>query len=76
MLCSSEDVLLQPAAIRCTAGQTWGRTCGAEAAVRQVHYRYVTETDWTAGELRQVLSETHYDIECPHCGRRTQVEPS
>jgi hypothetical protein len=73
---SEGAMLMKPVTIVCNGGASRGRRCGAEAEIRQVHYRYVTEADHSSGELRQVLYETHYDIDCPTCGRRTQVEMS
>ena len=51
------------------------RLCGAVALVHRVEYKYdspgpVEDPD----EL--VLLEATYDLECPRCGRRTQVDVS
>jgi hypothetical protein len=51
-----------------------GRVCGAQATVRQVHYKYTAQLVRRQGEFQQVLSEAQYEISCPRCGWRTQVE--
>jgi hypothetical protein len=60
--------------IRCDSLDPSGVPCGAEALVERVHYMYVTEQESSTGDLRRVLSEMHYEIRCPRCGPRTQVE--
>jgi hypothetical protein len=65
---------MQPTTILCDAHDAQGRVCGATAEVRQVHYKYVPHLDRQRAEFQQVLSETHYEIDCPRCGWRTQVE--
>ena len=67
-------VSMQPTTILCNARDAEGRVCGATAEVRQVHYKYVPHLDRPRGQFEQVLSETHYEIDCPRCGWRTQVE--
>jgi len=61
-----------PTTIACDSRDSEGRLCGATAEVRRIHYKYVPQV--FRGEVEQVLSETHYDIECPRCGWRTQIE--
>jgi hypothetical protein len=65
---------MQPSMILCDGRDANGRPCGAEAEVRRVHYKYVSEFKRPFGDVQQVLSETQYEIECPRCGWRTQVE--
>jgi hypothetical protein len=65
---------MQPTMIVCDGRDAKGNICGAAAEVRRVHYKYVAELELPLGELQQVLSETQYEIECPRCGWRTQVE--
>jgi hypothetical protein len=65
---------MQPTMIACNGRDAHGNICGAEAEVRRVHYKYVAEREGRLGDVQQVLSETQYEIECPRCGWRTQVE--
>ncbi|RIK76582.1 MAG: hypothetical protein DCC67_13705 [Planctomycetota bacterium] len=71
---SEGSVLMEPATIACDGRDPAGRRCGAEALIRRIDYRYTTEVDILQGEARQVLHETHYEVDCPVCGLRTQVE--
>ncbi|HEX6961197.1 MAG TPA: hypothetical protein VF175_04975 [Lacipirellula sp.] len=64
----------QPTTLLCEAEVGQGRQCGAEAKVRCVHYRYTARLDRRLGEVQQVLSEAIYEIACPRCGWRTQVQ--
>jgi len=73
---SKGAMAMQPTTIICDGRDSEGRPCGATAEVRRVHYKYVPHLDRPLGEMQQVLSETHYEIDCPHCGWRTQVEIS
>ena len=70
----SQGATMQPAMIVCDGRDPNGRPCGAEAEVRRVHYKYVAEMERQLGEVQQVLSETQYEIECPRCGWRTQIQ--
>jgi hypothetical protein len=67
---------MAPATLICDGRDSEGRVCGATAEVRKVHYRYVPQRVGRNGDIEQVLSETHYEIDCPRCGWRTQVEKS
>ena len=60
--------------VECDARDSQGRPCGAIALVTKVHYKYVPHRTGSSGEVEQVLEETHYDIECPKCGPRRQVQ--
>jgi hypothetical protein len=64
----------QPTTLPCEAPAGDGQRCGAEALVRRVHYRYTATLNRQLGEVQQVLSEAIYEINCPHCGWRTQVQ--
>jgi len=46
--------------------------CGTRALVHKVRFEY--EPGRPAPPGQRVLRETQRDIECPNCGRRTQVE--
>jgi DNA-directed RNA polymerase subunit RPC12/RpoP len=48
--------------------------CGQNAVIHKVRYKYSVEGP--PGQLadKHVLRETERDIECPHCGFRTDIE--
>jgi DNA-directed RNA polymerase subunit RPC12/RpoP len=58
---------MQPIMTSCDA-------CGRDAVIHKIRYKY--SVDGRPGQTAQnhTLIETHRDIECPHCGMRTQVE--
>jgi hypothetical protein len=60
--------------ISCDSLRSNGGSCGAPALIHQVHYRYEAGPDWMP-DVERILTEIHYDISCPRCGYRTQVEP-
>jgi len=60
---------MQPDIILCTARAADGRMCGETTEVREVHYRFTPRL-----AAAQVLTEIRYDVNCPICGHRTQVE--
>jgi predicted RNA-binding Zn-ribbon protein involved in translation (DUF1610 family) len=39
-----------------------------------IHYVYSSEPAEDGASTDHILRETHFDIECPRCGRRTQIE--
>jgi hypothetical protein len=47
--------------------------CPQQAVIQNVRYEYQTRFALSAGPLVQELLATHYEIECPACGRRTKV---
>jgi hypothetical protein len=55
-------------------GHTRGGPCGEEAVIRQVHYVYQPRFGAPREEVLQELVETRYDIDCPHCGARVQID--
>ena len=69
-----EGVSAQPSVVACDGPVGEGGICGAEAQVRRVHYRYTAKLNRRIGEVQQVLSEIQYEINCPRCGWRTQLE--
>jgi hypothetical protein len=71
---TSEGVAAQPSVLICDGRTVSGDSCGAEAQVRRVHYRYEARLNRRLGEVQQVLSGVEYEINCPRCGWRTQVE--
>jgi hypothetical protein len=51
--------------------------CGAAVIVLHVVPVYASKMfDGKGGAFQHTLTETHYDIECPACGPRTQVVPA
>jgi hypothetical protein len=71
---TSEGVAAQPSVLICDGRTGSGDSCGAEAQVRRVHYRYEARLNRRLGEVQQVLSGVEYEINCPRCGWRMQVE--
>jgi hypothetical protein len=59
--------------ITCEAVGADGALCGETAVVHMIHYVYGVSSDSNARGFNHVHRETHYDIECPACGLRTQV---
>jgi hypothetical protein len=52
-----------------------GAACGESALIhlsRYVYYNFMYGPR-TGGRFAPILRETHHDIECPRCGKRTQV---
>jgi hypothetical protein len=66
---------MQPATIECDAADAQGRPCGEIADVHEVHYKYSPAIERGPFSLDRVLVEVRYDIDCPRCGYRTQIEP-
>jgi hypothetical protein len=64
---------MQPATIICDNRRADGAPCGQVALVHMVHYVYAIEQQRGKGSSAHVLRETHYEIECPQCGQRTQT---
>jgi hypothetical protein len=67
---------MPPAKIKCDSQGAEGPPCGADALVHLVHYVYSREQKPGQPAASHVLRETRYEIDCPRCGRRTQVEKS
>jgi hypothetical protein len=60
--------------LTCTATTGDGKRCGQTATVLHVCDVYAPQIfNGGGGVSRPVLTEAHYEIECPLCGRRTQV---
>jgi hypothetical protein len=66
---------MQLTTIECDATDADGRPCGEIAAVHEVHYKYAPTIQRRPFTLDRVLVEIRYDIDCPRCGYRTQLEP-
>lgn len=67
---------MQPATIKCDSQGAERPRCGADALVHLVHYVYGLEQKPGQSTASHVLRETRYEIQCPRCGRRTQVVKS
>jgi hypothetical protein len=66
------EISMQPATIICDNHLDSGMPCGETALIHSVQYVYDRDTGTQAAS--HVLRESHYVIDCPRCGRRTQVE--
>ena len=68
-------VSVEAKTIDCDARQPNGLACGETAIIHKTHHHYANTmyAPGGGGRFQQILLETHYEIECPHCGRRTQV---
>jgi hypothetical protein len=64
---------MQPETVICESRAADAALCGETALVHVVHYVYGLEPDAGREASKHVLRETRYDIECPRCGRRTQI---
>jgi hypothetical protein len=68
--CGRDD----PQTIRCDAKLPGGTACGQPAIIHGTHHEYASNFGWErGGSFEHALVETRYDIECPRCGRRTQI---
>jgi hypothetical protein len=65
---------VEAARVICDAIRPGGHRCGERAIVLKAQYFYDTRPHRGPGGYQHTLRETHYEIECPHCGRRTQIE--
>jgi hypothetical protein len=66
--------LMQPATIICDNHRARGAPFGETALIHSVQYVYARRRDSGPLSTSHVLTEAHYVIDCPHCGRRTQIE--
>jgi hypothetical protein len=55
----------------CDVTREDGIRCGETALIHSIKYR--VERDY-ANEFRHILRQTVYEIKCPRCGMRRQVE--
>jgi len=60
--------------ITCDKEGAQGKVCGAVALVLKVQYKYDTLSFSKGRGFGPKLVETRYEIECPKCGKRKQVE--
>ena len=59
----------------CNAVKSDGNPCGQPSIVHNSRHEYATELFRDAGGIvGHTLTASHYDIECPDCGNRVQVE--
>jgi hypothetical protein len=66
--------LMQPATMICANLRADGASCGETALVHVVHYVYRPAEVSEGFAANHKLTESHYEIVCPRCGRRTQIE--
>ena len=51
-----------------------GDHCSGESAlIHGTRYVYDTRTAGSGVQMDPILKEAHYSIECPKCGKRTQI---
>ena len=60
--------------VRCNKVGPAGKVCGATAVVLKASYKYDTLSYSQGREFGPELVEVRYEIECPNCGKRRQVE--
>jgi hypothetical protein len=65
---------MQPATIICDKHQGDGTPCGETALIQGVHYVYSRNHETGSQAASHMLREAHFVIDCPRCGRRTQIE--
>lgn len=73
-LALARNSLMQPATIICDNSLGLDAPCGQPALVYSVQYIYGRHPNGGRLAANSVLLEAHFAIECPRCGRRTQVE--
>jgi len=66
--------LMHPATIICDNRVRDSARCGETALVRCISYVYSREADAGSVAAGPVLREAHYQINCPRCGQRKQIE--
>ncbi len=59
--------------IRCNGVRSEGECCGRIARLVTIKYHFAREID-EKGRVHLALCRAHYEIECPVCGPRIQVE--
>ena len=65
---------MEPMTIVCNAQKPGGTWCGQPAIVHKAEYELDTGGYDSPSGIRYTLRTAVYEIECPACGRRTQVE--
>ena len=63
-----------PKTITCDGRNYGGMFCGATAILQRIDYRHGAILDEGSTAYRHILRETRYQIICPKCGPRVQVE--
>jgi hypothetical protein len=73
--CGISGPIVEAKTIVCDGHKPSGLTCGETAVIHSAQYVYNSFMfkPGMGGRMDPNLQETHYDVECPHCGRRTQV---
>jgi hypothetical protein len=65
---------MQPLTVVCNARKPGGTWCGETAVVHQARYEFDTDLYGSPGGIQHRVTKAVYEIECPKCGRRTQIE--
>jgi hypothetical protein len=72
-LAATRNSLMQPATIICDNMRPTAAPCGETALVHGVRYIYAP-AGAGASAAAPVLREAQFLIDCPRCGKRTQIE--
>jgi hypothetical protein len=64
--------MLEGLTIACDAKRTDGSVCGATARVLDARHEYAQHDPQAAAPYPELISVS-VEIDCPQCGRRTQV---
>jgi hypothetical protein len=62
-----------PHLVACDAKKPSGELCGAAALAHASQHEYDTLIYTGKGGRQYRLRASHYEIECPNCGKRTQT---
>jgi hypothetical protein len=62
-----------PHLLTCDAKRPTGEVCGAAALVHASQHEYDTLVYQGKGGYQYKLRASHYEVECPNCGKRTQI---
>jgi hypothetical protein len=65
---------MEPLTVVCNARNAAGTWCGQTAVVHSAQYEFATDLYGSPGGIQHTLKSAIYEIECPNCGRRTQIE--
>jgi len=65
---------MQPATIICDHQRADGTPCGETGLIHAVQYVYARNRETGSQATGHTLREAHFVIDCPRCGRRTQIE--
>lgn len=69
-----EELPIGPKTTICDGRDHRGVYCGATAILQRIDYRHGAILDEGSAAYRHILREIRYQIICPKCGPRVQVE--